>query len=197
MSSRLAAILGQPHARPALLKDNFVGANGVLLPAHAMDVGTGWRADSNAYQLNGAGAAVQADAVAGAHIVSADSGRANATGQVSIVYGAGNTPRPGIAFRIADGANHWDTSLYQAGSAFLLNEVVAGVVTQRASYTLAVVNGATYVVKVQLSGTSIYVSLNGALVFTYTGGSGVGVSRWGLSQYNDQVSTFSQFKVTP
>lgn len=156
-----------------LLADTFTDANGTLLSAHTMDVGSGWSAlaplSMPTVQSNKASAAVGAP---GVFMALSDAGQADGTLGVDIHYADVDVP-VGLGLRVADLSNAWLVTYSGTAGEWTLAEISGGVPTTRATASDTLVEGLTYHIDVILDGEQITLFVLGSQRLTYAGSSGL------------------------
>lgn len=175
------------------LSDTFTDTNGVALASHAMDVGGGWTVRQGAGTIQGN--RLRSTAGATQTLFTASAGVADGVIQVTVIPAA--TGAPGVLFRYADLLNFWYCRASDTGNNFTVVECNAGVFTTRATASVAVAAGTSYVITVTLRGAEVTATLDGANTLSY-GAATLNQSSvlHGLTEAAAMASEFDAFTVT-
>jgi lysophospholipase L1-like esterase len=148
-----------------LLLENFAGTNGTNLTSRPMNVGGNWTAQAGGFQCNGAGRAVATSS--GVCIYTGDAKGPDAN--VSFIANTASFSSFVSIVKLQDANNYWQVflDLSNNGGGFAINEVVAGVATTLATYTISPTLNTDYTLQAVFQGPAIYAFLNGTNVLTW------------------------------
>lgn len=151
--------------------DNFTDTNGTLLPAHTMDIGTGWTdlVGSHWVQSNSA----QPDTLVSNKAISVFSGQANGHYQMTITprgFESANNYKQGLIFRCSDANNYCFVQVEPVNARVIIGTVQGGVLSYIGSgeSALFIQNGVPIVLDVFFNGSKISFQWNGGAVFSQT-----------------------------
>lgn len=172
LEQQLIKLWGATAIGTIITKDSFVDTNGTLLPAHTMDLGSGWTnvfgshdIQSNSAVLDTTGSTIGANVA-----MSVTTGAANGTYTILVTgYNAGGTAYsiPGIIFRYANSTNYWFLQIAYGFNAVQLFEVVNGFANLQKSVSLTLTSGTQHAVKLIISGANISFSIDGGTLTTF------------------------------
>lgn len=112
--------------------------------------------------------------------------------------GAGQYARDfGIVARYTDENNHWTITINTLGDVFRITEVNGGVITTRATASVALAQSTPYALKVVLSGSTITATIDGGNQISYASATlNQTTTVHGLRAYTSASTIFDNFKVT-
>ena len=186
------------NPQTAVFYDTFTDANGTSLLVHTPDidtVGAGWlRVGAQVWTINGNKVGhVQSFGNAGEAYANCGVADGAITCDVTVST-SGGVDLAGVAFRLTDTNNLWKVVVARATGAFVIFERNAGVDINRTQKLVPIVGGATYTIKVILSGQSIVATLDGADQIPYALASfNQAVTNHGIESKSDDI--FDDFKV--
>lgn len=161
-------VVGGGIGIPYILYDQFEDSDGVLLPDHTMDTGSGWTAYTNNVQIhdNQAHGTVNNNDC----LVAAEAGQADVTVQASILYTSPSSRRIGLVGRLSDANNYWRVWISTGGAGLSIQGIQGGALNfqKNAGPAHPAVDGQTYVLSVTFSGTTISATFDGETL-EYTG----------------------------
>lgn len=170
-----------------LMYDTFTDSDGVLLTAHKPDVGGPWVAALGTWSITSGQAYVSTSGGTN-DMIYTDVGKSDYTIYLDFMVNLNTNAR--LLFRYTDISNHF--YINTSGTSYSLNRRQSGAVTTIASGG-ARVDGDKF--KVVLSGSSILVYLNGALLFSTTDTFNQTATKAGMANYANTTARFDNFKV--
>lgn len=151
-----------------LIDDAFTDADTTLLPAHVIaptnTPAVSWVNDvgANAILTNRVGAW---SGVVTENLSTVDAGVANGIVEALITHNAGSAREQAVIVRYLDSSNYWKIRL--TATTFVIQDVVAGVVTTRASTNTTNTGGVSYTLQVTMLGDTISATRNGLFPISY------------------------------
>lgn len=193
-----------------LVRDDFTGANGTALSAHAVGPynapACSWAGQPATLQ-GGAASISHGAAPPTENVAWIDPGVADVSIRCDLQIPASGTVNCGVAFNVTDSQNYWAISVYLDGSnnALRVHQLTDGVFSQKAANVEAgIVPGQTYTVRVAVQGDTITALGNTARVtYTATGRELKTNTKCGIKAYwksdtpdwNDNGTLFNSFQV--
>lgn len=198
-------VLSNLWQTPIYASDSFNRANGALGSTDGAGVeepggsGLAWSVLQGTCAVASNVAAFSArDGTSGIGLAVVETGSGDGFYEVTQTTGAAAGGRPGIAFRVTDATNYWIAYIDNSANLLRIDEVVAGVVTNRASVAATVADSTAYRLCVIADGASVVAFHNNATRAAYaSAATGLSAGKVGLYVDTAVDVTFENFAARP
>lgn len=148
--------------------DTFTDTNGVSLPSHTMNVGSGWTANIGTWYIQSNH--LEPNSYADGDIATTDTGITDYTLTVTITPfdSGGANPLPGVLFRFLNTSNYYLLQMDSRLDQVLLYRNVAGSFTLMQTVSTTINSLQAYAVSIAINGSTLAVLLDGAQIISRT-----------------------------